>query len=76
MSRILVVIEGGLVQGVWSDDPTVQAVVIDYDLDEHEEDGATVANPARNEPVIEWDELAPDVARLVADTFAEREPAL
>ena len=76
MTKILVVIEGGLVQGVWSDDPDAEAVVIDYDIDEYMDDNSDeLASPAHREPVLPWDALAVDVVALVTDTFADKETA-
>ena len=36
--RIIVEIEGGLVQAIWSTDKTVEAEVLDRDIPENEED--------------------------------------
>ena len=38
MMRIIVEIEGGLVQAIWSTDKTVEAEVLDRDIPENEED--------------------------------------
>lgn len=32
MSRVIIVLEGGLVQGVHSDDPNIEVAVLDHDV--------------------------------------------
>jgi hypothetical protein len=38
MTRIIVEIEGGLVQAIWSTDKTVKAEILDRDIPETDED--------------------------------------
>jgi hypothetical protein len=38
MTRIIIEIEGGLVQAIWSTDKTVKAEILDRDLPETDED--------------------------------------
>ena len=34
MSKVIIIVEGGMVQGVVSDDPSLRVEVLDYDLSE------------------------------------------
>jgi len=38
MTKIIVELEGGLVQAIWSTDKTVESEVLDRDIPENEED--------------------------------------
>jgi len=38
MSKIIIEIEGGLVQAIWSTDKTIEAEIMDRDIPENDED--------------------------------------
>ena len=53
MTKIIVEIEGGLVQAIWSTDTTIEAEVMDRDLPEADEDCASyIQEIARQEEDI------------------------
>ena len=47
MTQIVIEIEGGLVQAVWSTDSALEVSVLDRDLPDHEEDRRTCLEEIR-----------------------------
>lgn len=65
-ARILIIVSGGLVQGVYTDDPDDEIIIADYDIEEAD----TTKRDRDNSPVNVYLETAVENAQLVNNFYA------